>query len=442
MNRSLKRGAVLAIAIITASLAWRLLGGPGQAQDRPEKPPVRPGPAAIDAAAHPSLQAALDALPESGGVVRLPPGRHEIDRPLVLARSNARLQGCGAATCIVNRNAEGRAALVIQAPDFEKDPKARLWRVQVADLRICGDPEAVDAKSTSPKSGSGLVAHNVNEIFLHNVSIDHCGGHGASLVNCYEDPRVADSIFTYNGQAGLHLVGCHDIVVAANHFEENQDALHCIDSFNLCMTGNNLDDHRRHGVVIENTYGSVLSGNMIEECEETAVILDRDCYGITVSANVLADNFGGGVDLRDAWGCAVSANTFTIDAVRALVVGPQSGRITISGNNFSDSYIGGKTRREGKPNLATGIQLQGTRDVLVSGNVFSGLEGAAVRADERCVRINIRGNSVVGVQRSNSGRLPAVDLGGAADCVVKDNLVSQGDEPVEPNRPAEEAKKP
>ena len=60
------------------------------------------------------------------------------------------------------------------------------------------------------------------------------------------------------------------------------------------MTGNNLDDHLRHGVVIENTYGSVVSGNMIEECKGIAIILDRDCYGITLSSNVIAHEVQGG----------------------------------------------------------------------------------------------------------------------------------------------------
>ena len=76
------------------------------------------------------------------------------------------------------------------------------------------------------------------------------------------------------------------------------------DGYNLCMTGNCLDDHLRDGVVIENTYGSVVSGNMIEECAGTGIILDRDCYGITLSANVIAHETSGGIDLRDAHGCA------------------------------------------------------------------------------------------------------------------------------------------
>jgi hypothetical protein len=59
---------------------------------------------------------------------------------------------------------------------------------------------------------------------------------------------------------------------------------------------------------------------MIEECSGTAVILDRDCYGITLSANVIAHHLEGGIDLRDALGCAVSANTLT-DCGRKLPSG-------------------------------------------------------------------------------------------------------------------------
>jgi parallel beta-helix repeat protein len=282
--------------------------------------------------------------------------------------------------------------------------------VQLADFRICGDPEAVDAKSTSPKSG---------------MSIDHNGGHGVNLIQCREDPRICDSIITYNAKAGLNIVGGHDIVVNANHFEENQDAVRCIDGFNLCMNGNNVDDHLRHGVVIENTYGSVLSGNMLEECQGTAVVLDRDCYGITISANVIAHNDGGGIDLRDAWGCAVSANTFTIMAVRALVIGPGSGRIAVTGNNFSSTYIGGKARRRGELDKATGIELQGTCDIAISGNVFSGLDENAVQTDGKCRRIAVTGNVMVDLNRRSQKKLPAINLGETKETVVENNIIEK-----------------
>jgi nitrous oxidase accessory protein NosD len=159
------------------------------------------------------------------------------------------------------------------------------------------------------------------------------------------------------------------------------------------MTGNNIDDHLRDGVVIENTYGSVLSGNMIEECAGRGVVLDRDCYGDTISANVIAHN-GQGVVLLDAHGCAVSANTFTIVKEAAIFVGPHSDRITVSGNNFSNSYIGdGKVKRPATDRAAAGVVLSGTTDVAVSGNLFSSVRPKALELrDAPSRRILFSGN--------------------------------------------------
>ena len=416
---------VLAVAWVVWSGGWTTAAEPGPQPEGEREQPEKPPATVIDASAYPDLQAAFDAVPEGGGLVRLPPGIFELSTPLVLSRENTRVEGAGAATCLVNVNQEGRPALIVRPPGLDQDPRARLWRVQLADFRIQGDPAAVDAKSTEPKSGDGLLAENINEIYIHGLSVDHNGGHGIHLVHCLEDARVSDSIITYNAQAGLNIVGGHDIVVNANQFEENGDALRCIDSFNLTMTGNNLDDHLQNGVVIENTYGSVLSGNMIEECQGTAVILDRDCYGITLSANVLADNFGGGIDLRDAWGCAVSANTFTIDVIFSLAIRPGSGRITVTGNNFSDSYVGQASKREGRPNLASGIQLEGTSDIVISGNLFSGLDQHAVKADAQCRRISVTGNIVVDVHQGSDEKLPPIDLGGAQESLCEQNLVKE-----------------
>ena len=382
--------------------------------------------AVVRAADYETLQAALDAVPAAGGLVSLPPGRFLIDQPLELNRGDTRIVGAGAATCLVNTNPSGEPTLIVRPADIKENPRARIWRVQLADFRICGDPESVDAKSTEPKSGDGLLAHGVNELFVHGLSIDHHGGNGIRMVDCYEDVRVSDSILTYNRQAGLAIEAGHDIVVSANQFEENQDAVRCTDSFNLCMNGNNIDDHLGNGVVIENTYGSVVSGNMIEECRGTAIVLDRDCYGTTLSANVIAHNMGGGIDLRDAWGCAVSANTFTLDDCFGVRVGPQAGRIPISGNAFCDSHLGGAARRLQDGNFGGGILLEGTSDIVISGNTFTGLSRDAVSAVGDCRRIVFQGNLVWGTNPLAEGGRARVKLEAATDVVTEGNLIDVG----------------
>jgi len=360
----MNRYSIVAIALLAAFalLAWNR----ASSQSPTTLPGARP---AIEAINYPSLQAAIDALPPTGGIVRLPAGIFEIQQPLRITQEDVLLQGSGTATHIKNVNASGQPAIEIGSPKLKDDPRAKLWRVEIQNLRLTGNE----------KSGHGIVAKAVDEIFLHGVTSSYHGGDGVHLDHCYEDPRIGDCLFTYNKAAGVRLIGCHDIVVVGNQFEENQDALVCVDSFNLCMTGNNLDDHLRHGVVIENTYGSVVSGNMIEECNGIAIILDRDCYGITLSSNVIAHEVAGGIDLRDAHGCTVSANTFTIVKTDALRIGPASGRITVTGNNFSSSYMGeGQVKRAVADQGAGGLVLAGASDIAVSGNVFSGLSTKAL----------------------------------------------------------------
>lgn len=364
-------------------------------QDSQEAKPTN-GPVEIDAAGYSSLQAAVDALPAAGGIVRIPPGTFELTEPLVISTPETRLTGAGPATHLKNVNNKGLPAIHLRPDDYATNPRSRLWRIQLDNFRVSGNPASQD----------GILAEGINEIFIQGVSIDHHAGSGISLVDCYEDPRIANCIITYNAKAGLRIERGHDIVVNANHFEENQDAVVCTDSFNLCMNGNNLDDHLRHGVVIENTYGSVVSGNMIEECNGTAIILDRDCYGITLSANVIAHDMGGGIDLKDAHGCAVSANTFTLLHDFGVRVGPESGRITISANSFCNSHIGnGEVKRvleSDNPvqlDIGHGVVLEGASHVTITGNTFSGLDGAAVQGEGECEAILVMSNVMTDLHR-------------------------------------------
>ncbi|MFC5458131.1 right-handed parallel beta-helix repeat-containing protein [Prosthecobacter fluviatilis] len=377
-------------------------------------------PVAVDAAKYPSLQAALDAVPASGGLVTIPPGNYEITQPLQVKTAETRIVGGGAATHITNKNAEGAPAFILRPPTLDADKKARLWRVQMADLRVSGNE----------KSGDGIFAECIEEIYFEGVSIDHHGGSGIHMVNCAEDPRVADCIITYNKKYGVDIFGGHDIVVNANHFEENQDALRCSDSFNLCMNGNNVDDHLGNGIIIENTYGSVLSGNMIEECNGTAVILDRDCYGITLSANVIAHHLKGGIDLRDACGCTLSANTFVLAHEFSVRVGKDSERNTISGNSFCNTYIGaGQDKRpaEAKTPMGTdegtGVLVEGgVNGLSISGNTFSGLSTAGVWSTGVVKNVLVTSNLLLDCGRKLAKKSAWLVFAPKSLVLVKDNL--------------------
>ena len=388
---------------VTLSLAWIITISFGQSKqdNAPRLPGAR---SVIRAAEYASLQEAFDALPESGGMVVLPPGIFEIDGPLYLRAGDTCIFGSGTATEIRNTNQEGRPALIIDHPDADKDrTNNRLWRVRLSNFRITGNEN----------SGAGVEARYVNEILLDAMSISYNGGDGILLDHCYEDPRISHCLLTYNKAVGVNLIGCHDIIVSATQFEENQDALHCKDGYNLTMTGNALDDHLGHGVVVENTYGSVISGNMIEECAGTAIVIDRDCYGNTLSSNVIAHN-GAGIDIRDGHGLSISANTFTLMKTHSLIVGENAGRLSVTGNSFCNSYIGeGSVRRATDDLEAGGILLRSTSDISITGNQLSSLTTAAVQVQGETSRVVFSSNVITdgpSAHSTLSGSLTEINL--------------------------------
>jgi len=367
-----------------------------------------------------SLQAAIDALPDSGGIVRLAPGIHDIHEPLKVRTGDTRLEGSGTATSIRNLNEKGQPAIMIQPDTAETDRKAHLWRVEVCNLRVTGNR----------KSGPGIQATAVHEIVIRNVTVDRHGSHGILMNRCEENPRVIGCNLTYNNGYGLRMVGGHDMVVSANHFEENLHAISVADAFNLTFSGNNVDDHLQNGIVIENTYGSVVSGNMIEECEGTAVILDRECYGITLSSNVIAHHMEGGIDLRHAWGCTLTGNNFVLLHRFSIRVSHKSGRHTITGNQFTNSYTGaGKVRRKLEhPNplqldVGSGVLVEDAEDIVISGNQFSGISTPAVKATDNSKRLLVNGNLITDHGQLQPADTAPIQLGGAKDSLVSDNLI-------------------
>lgn len=367
----------------------------------------------IDAADFPDLQAALDAVPEGGGLVRLPPKTIEITKPLEVKREDTRLEGAGPVTHIVNRNETGEPALVLRpsqraASELGRVREGHLWRLQLSGFRISGNP----------KSGDGVLAIGIDEIYIHNLYVDHNGGNGIRLADCYENPRITDCNITYNGKAGLSMMSSsHNPVISNCHFEENRDGVEAIHIYNICMTGNNFDDQTRHGIIIEDSWGGVLTGNMVEQCRGIGIVLDRDCYGFAITANIIGQNYQGGIDLRDAWGCAVSANAFSITHQRALVIGAGSGRITVTGNNFSDTHVGGRDYRPEGQDPGSGIHLEGTKDISITGNVFAGLREKGIQTTGKCERVVVSSNLTTDLAGA-----PGLDVGSIGTLVKGLNL--------------------
>jgi hypothetical protein len=61
-----------------------------------------------------TIQAALDALPSTGGVVRLPAGTFELKESLRVSRGDVLIEGAGTATHLKNVNTAGEPAIRVR----------------------------------------------------------------------------------------------------------------------------------------------------------------------------------------------------------------------------------------------------------------------------------------------------------------------------------------
>ena len=93
----------------------------------------------IEAGTYPSLQDAINALSEEGGVVRIPPGVFEIYEPLIINKPDVQIEGAGCATHIKNMNREGKPAMLLQHLDKGEGPELELWRISLLNFRITGN---------------------------------------------------------------------------------------------------------------------------------------------------------------------------------------------------------------------------------------------------------------------------------------------------------------
>lgn len=96
-------------------------------------------------------------------------------------------------------------------------------------------------------------------------------------------------------------------------------------------------------------------------------------------------------------------------------VGPASGRITICANNFSDSFIGAdKIKRTADDREASGLTLDGAKEIAVVGNLFSSLRPKALAIEGKTVSHVLFTDNVLVDAAADSEKL--------SDSVVKDNL--------------------
>ena len=360
----------------------------------------------LDASQYPSIQEAVNALPDTGGTVFIPAGVYEIAQSIVVDQSNVTIRGAGSGTVLRNVNLYGGNTFELKG----LSPKERIWRVEVSDMHLTGND----------RSGHAVYALHVNEISLHDMWVDHHGKSGLYLDGCYENPRVFDNNITYNKENGIFLRGCHDIVVSANQLEENGYGIYAVDVWNVGVTGNSVDDHIQNSLYFKRALGSIISSNMFENSVGECLVLDEGTRGVTVSANVMRYSGPKLLHLIGAEGITVTGNTFDSDDGTCIEIEGGSFSVTISGNVL----FGLRQGRNPPKGIMWGIVIRDSREISVTGNTLSRpFAGGIYTLGDRNDHLTITGNTLRQPSWQSPGRYSGISLHNTHESIVNSNIV-------------------
>ncbi len=353
------------------------------------------------------LQAALDAVPASGGTVHIPAGKYEIDRTVQIALADKQhlfIVGEGRGTVLINADINGGDLLHITGREETWWPDLK---ITLRDLTLVGNYD----------SGDALVVEYPND-----TMIDGCFffGHGGKAV--YLKSRGANVVvrdcWMRDCKRGVYAENIHHLTFHGNQTRSRDEgqvqAEHVYLDANcreIRIVNNHLAYGHAEGIILEGTVGHVIASNTIEGFTEGIKAID--CQAIVIDANYLRCPTGIYMTGK-CRGFNISGNQIGNAATGALVVAKpaDSGGHSIVGNIVRRSYSEG-----GGKDGHRGIDLGDTQRCVVSGNVIEGVtEGPAIAAGPGGGQHVITSNNI---SKCNGAGL-AIE---AKECLVANNLV-------------------
>jgi parallel beta-helix repeat protein len=310
-----------------------------------------------------AFQAAVDALPSSGGTVTVPAGNYVIDamRSINL-RSNMLLQLAPDATLTAIPNNSPRSHVI------------KVWNadnVRITGGRIVG--ERGNHAGADGEWGYGLNIQASNHVRVSDMHISECwgdgiwiGGIGHRDATPSRDVVIDRVTCTHNRRQGLSI-GPVDGVVISNSTFSNSDGTKPMSGIDIEPQAQGL----ARNITIDHC---IISGN-----QGTGMEIHYNVSNVTVKNCTFKDNQGYGLLTVDSPSqITIIDNVFTGNGLVGLVIAGQSSHIKASGNtlaNNSSRYARRLVSALASPDAsAQKRELRvdaNTSDVTVSGNKFT-----------------------------------------------------------------------
>jgi hypothetical protein len=201
------------------------------------------------------IQQALDALPETGGAVVLPPGKISICQPVVLRRDSQILRGSGTATVLWLADDANCPAIIMGEP--VNRPARTVKNLRVSDLFIDGN-RLHQQRELWKLSGEGSAIRN-NGITVQDVSdsvVEH--------VTCARN-RSGGLVTTL----GVQRLTVQDL----NAFDNEFDGLACYLTTDSLFTDLRLHDNPAAGISLDLAFNHNVISNAVLTANDLGVFM-------------------------------------------------------------------------------------------------------------------------------------------------------------------------
>ncbi len=332
---------------------------------------------------HVEIQAALDALPATGGEVRLLEGTFHIEAAINLD-SNQTIRGCGRNTILVTATANVNFISAVGGAGTEKTG------IVVADLQIDG----------GAISDVGIYFGYVDYSIIQNVYSRRNDDHGIILENSDFNTISGNTCQENTGgsEDGIRLHESNNNTIIGNTCQGNGYGIRLRDSnSNNTVTGNTCIGNT-DGIQLYGSSDNTITGNTCQGNGAVGINLTASSDNNTVTGNTCNGNSSHGIPITDSDNNTISGNTFQGN-YNGIYLTTGSISNTISGNTCP-----GNTRR--------GIHLYNSCDNnLISENSCqdNGWDGIYLKnCDGNTITGNIcQGNGLhgIGIEDCNNGAI-------------------------------------
>lgn len=146
-----------------------------------------------------TIQAAVNSLPSTGGVVYIKEGTYIISTAITWTQDNIAIIGGGNGTLV---RADANIAMISVG-----GPNAIIDR-----LRLNGNVQATSGIS---------IGRNQGNIYITNCTIERINGPGVSIAGANNFPRIHNCYIFDNKSHGIHIAGGDDTIIMGNFIYDN-----------------------------------------------------------------------------------------------------------------------------------------------------------------------------------------------------------------------------